>query len=129
MSARTGLAMFAIGLLWLAGGATTAGGQEPAFHHLHGGDIFDVFFLDESRGWTAKELKESHGKMQERWNKPDIAAIAFGCNCPAPWTPGPGYANCPTMGSPPGGCAGTASDDYPDNNVIPDCSSSCPENC
>ncbi len=76
-----------------------------------------------------KSLSDSYDKMQDRWNTEENANTAFGCNCPDPWDPGPGYANCPTMGSPPGGCDGTAQDAYPDNKVIPDCMNSCPEEC
>jgi len=37
--------------------------SQPEWHHLHGGNINDVFFLDASRGWTAEEGGRSRYTM------------------------------------------------------------------
>lgn len=81
-----------------------------------------------------KSLSAAYEQMQERWNTPENAQIAFGCICTAPpWNAGQGYPNCPPMPKPDpspgavdGGCKGTPEETYPNGVIIPNCPHSCP---
>ncbi len=75
-----------------------------------------------------KALAKEHGNMQDKYNTPANASTAFDCKCGSPpWSPGAGFPACPAMPSPPAGCQGNAQDSYPDNKVVPDCPSPCPQ--
>jgi len=70
------------------------------------------------------ELSKAHQGMQDKYNSPENAATAFACKCGAPpWSPG---GTCPAMPNPPDGCKASAAETYPGNEIIPDCSVSCP---